>query len=305
MIVYVTGVTGLAGAAIAEAVARRGHTVIGIGFKQEEPPAGVAKFFQCDLADEDAAIESVLNHFPEVIINAAAVSEPDRCERDPEASRAVNTALPRTLARIAHHLSARLIHLSTDMVFDGKSTRYRPDSPVSPVSEYGRQKLDAEREVLQAAPEFATVLRTTLLTGNSPGGKRSVHEKLFALWSSGEKARLFEDEIRQPCLAENLAEVVAELTERSDLFGVFHWAGAEELSRYEIGRRIAEYFKLPANLIEKTRIADDPKFAGRPANLTLDIGALTGKLKTCPLSFDEQLERLRVPKPFRAWYNSL
>lgn len=305
MVVYLTGATGLAGAAIAEAFARRGHKVIGVAFESESTSPAVAEWLRFDLGDEDQVIHSLLDRFPEVIVNAAAISSPAACDENPEKSRKLNVQLPIALARIAHHLSARLIHLSTDMVFDGKSGHYAPDSPTAPTSLYGRQKLEAEREILSRAPEFGTIIRTTLLMGDSPGGRRSVHEKLFEKWASGEKARLFDDELRQPCLAENLAEVVLEIAERNDLFGIFHWAGADELSRFEIGKRILEYFKLPPDLIERTSLRDDPEFADRPANLTLDTSALSGKLKTQLLPFEEQLKRLKVPVPFRSWYNSL
>lgn len=305
MVVYLTGATGLAGSAIAHAAQRRGHTVVGIGFQNEEGPEGVAKFLRIDLREEEEVIHSLLDHFPEVIINAAAISEPARCEEAPDEAARVNVSLPSTLARLAHHLSARFIHLSTDMVFDGRTGNYAPDSPTAPTSVYGEQKLRAEQEAIRLAPEFATIIRTTLLTGNSPGGRRSVHEKLFQAWASGKAAPLFEDEIRQPCLAGNLAEAVVEISERNDLFGRFHWAGAEKISRYEIGRRILERFKLPAGLIEKSRLKADLKFANRPADLTLDLSDLTAKLKTRPLPFSAQLETLKVPVPCRDWYNNL
>ena len=80
--------------------------------------------------------------------------------------------------------------------------------------------------------------------GNSIAGRRSVHERLFLDWSAGRVPRLYTDEFRQVCTSENLAEAMVELCERDDFRGVFHWAGADLLSRYEIGRRIREHFKL-------------------------------------------------------------
>lgn len=305
MIIFLTGSTGLAGAAIAEAAARRGHQVIGIGFRTDLKPPGVSSFLQLDLSDETILTRSLLDIFPDVIINAAAISEPAKCDEDPAGSSRVNVHLPSALARLAHHVSARLIHLSTDMVFDGRASHYSPDSPTSPTSEYGRQKLVAEKNILQQAPELAIVLRTTLLTGNSLRGRRSAHEKLFENWAAGKPTPLFADELRQPCLANNLAEAVVEIAERNDVLGTFHWAGAETISRYEIGRQILEHFKLPTELVQKTSLADDPRFANRPANLTLDTHLLTGKLKTRPLDFETQLDQLKVPPPFRDWYNSL
>ncbi len=305
MIVFLTGATGLAGSAIAEAAARRGHRVIGTAFQSEHQPAGVETLLRLDLSDENNVTRAVLDVFPDVIINAAAISEPAKCDENPAASARINIHLPTTLARLSHHVSARFIHLSTDMVFDGRASHYRPDSPTNPTSEYGRQKLTAEKNVLRAAPETSVILRTTLLAGNSPGGRRSVHEKLFQAWANNQPTPLFADELRQPCLAENLAEATVEIAERSDLFGIFHWAGAEEISRYEIGRRILEHFKLPADLIQKTTLANNSAFANRPANLTLDTSHLTGKLKTRPLDFQTQLSHLKIPPPFRPWYNNL
>lgn len=301
MVVFLTGATGLAGAAIAEAASRRGHTVVGVAFQNEIVPPGLSQCLRLDLRDQDAVVHAVLDHFPEVIVNAAAVSEPARCDENPEESTRLNVQLPATLAKLANHLSARLIHLSTDGVFDGRGERYTPTSPTGPSSVYGRHKLQAEAEILARAPEFATLVRTTLLTGNSPGGRRSVHEKLFARWAAGETTPLFTDEIRQPCLADNLADAVVEISERNDLFGTFHWAGADELSRHEIGRQILKHFKLPEDWATAASLSDD---ANRPANLTLDCGELTRKLKTRPLPFSAQLDRLKVPVPFRDWYNS-
>lgn len=305
MIIYLVGATGLAGSVIAEAAHRRGHKVVGVAFRGEKTPPGLSELLRLDLSQDDAIIQPLLDHFPEVIINAAAVSDAGQCEKDPDGSKRINVQLPSMLARLAHHLSARLIHLSSDMVFDGRAGHYAPDAPTAPTSLYGRQKLEAEEEILKYAPEFATILRTTLLTGNSLSGRRSVHEKLFEAWAAGRPARLFTDEIRQPCLADNLAEAVVEIAERDDLFGISHWAGAEVLSRYQIGRRILEHFKLPSHLVEETSLQSDPKFADRPANLSLDINKLSRVLKTQPLAFAAQLDTFKVPVPCRDWYNRL
>jgi dTDP-4-dehydrorhamnose reductase len=305
MLIFLTGASGLAGAAVVETASRRGHHVIGTAFRSEPPSEGLKQLLRLDLGETYQVARTVLDAFPDVIINAAAVSEAAKCEEDPAASARINVELPAALARLAHHISARFIHLSSDMVFDGLSSQYSPSAPANPSSEYGRQKLEAEKRVLAEASGTATIVRTTLLTGNSPGGRRSLHEKLFEMWADGRAARLFTDELRQPCLVNNLAEVVVELCERNDLRGTFHWAGPETISRYEIGRRILEHFKLPPGLVEKASLAGNPQFAGRPPRLTLDISHLAGKLKTRPVGFEEQLEHFKVPPPFRAWYNSL
>ncbi|HEY5553225.1 MAG TPA: sugar nucleotide-binding protein, partial [Opitutaceae bacterium] len=203
-------------------------------------------------------------------------------------------------------LSCRFVHISSEQVFDGTHPPYaRADAP-SPVNTYGRQKVESEQLVHAAAPDFSATVRAPLLMGNSLGGTRSVHEGLFANWSAGRSVRLYTDEVRQPCTADNLADVLVELCERGDLNGVFHWAGAEALSRFELGSRIARHFGVPAvGRIETALLAGSPAAALRPANLALDLKPLAGFLKTRVQTIDEQLETLRVPLAARAWWSAL
>src|SRR5690606_37710113 len=293
------------GSAFARSAARRGHQVIGVVGQSDARIDGLAEAKRLDLRDRAATERAVLELFPDAIVNCAAVSRAADCERDPEGSRAVNVLLPEQLALLSRHLFATLIHISSEQVFDGSRESYGNADTPSPINEYGRQKVESEARVRELAAEFATTLRLPLLNGNSPSGRRSLHEALFEAWARGEGATLFEDEIRQPCLADNAADAMVELCERSDLKGLFHWAGADALSRWEMGQAIAARFGLPETLIRRARRGDDPRFAGRQARLALELAPLAGKLKTRPQRFADQLDSLVVPKPFRAWYSAL
>jgi dTDP-4-dehydrorhamnose reductase len=306
MNIFLTGASGLVGATVARAAARRGHRVVGVVGGYVGEIEGVHKRLTLDLADDTALNAAVLETFPEAIVNCAAVSAPEACDTNPSQSQTLNVALPAALARLAHHVSARFIHLSSEQVFDGAcTTPYSAGDPASPINLYGRQKLESERAVHAAAAQFAVTIRAPLLMGDSLGGKRSVHERLFADWSAGKTPKLYTDEFRQPCTAENLAEVIVELCERRDLCGVFHWGGTELLSRHALGLRIREHFKLTerqAPLAVVTR-AETPEAAKRrQPHLALDLAPLAGKLKTRPQTIAEQLEGLMVPPPVRAWY---
>jgi dTDP-4-dehydrorhamnose reductase len=267
---------------------------------------GLAKKLTLDLTNELATTTAALEEFPEAIVNCAAVSVPEVCEADHAVSQALNVALPTTLARLAHHLSARFVHLSSEQVFDGqRPTPYGRDDPPSPINLYGRQKIESERAVHLSAPTFAVTLRAPLLMGNSAAGRRSTHERLLADWSAGKTAKLFVDEFRQPCTAENLAEAMLELGERREPCGVFHWAGAELISRYQLGRRIREYFKLTeqqAPILGVARAEVPGATEKRQACLALDLAPLRGELKTSVQTIAAQLEELHVPAPCREWY---
>lgn len=307
MKILLTGASGLVGAAFAESASRRGHHVVGIVGRAAFTIPGLAEKRALDLADPAAVTSLALEVFPDAIVNCAAISEPAACEADPVRSQQLNVVLPATLARLAHHLSARLVHVSTEQVFPGDAPPYTIASAPRPLNLYGRQKLESEKQVHAAATEFAVTLRAPLLTGNSPSGARSLHERLLADWAAGKTPRLYRDEIRQPCTAGNLAEAMCELCERHDFRGVFHWAGAEPLSRAELAKRIRAHFKLgPASApIEEISRADDPATARRAANLSLDCKPLAGALKTPLETFDAQLDQLIVPPPVRPWFMAL
>lgn len=306
MNIFVTGVSGLVGSAFARAAARRGHRIIGTVGSYPQPVAGVATLVRLELRDEAATTAGVLEAFPDAIVNCAAVSDPGQCEERPETSERLNVALPAQLARLAQHLNARLIHLSSEQVFDGQSALpYSADDPVMPINLYGRQKVASEAAVLQAAASLAVTVRAPLLMGNSATGARSTHERLLAGWVAGRTAKLFTDEIRQTCTAENLAEVMVELCERNDVHGVQHWAGADPISRHELGLRVREHFKLSEREAPIAAVArrDAPELSGRrQACLKLALGPLAAKLKTRPQTFSEQLAELKIPEPVRAWY---
>ena len=297
MKILLTGSSGLLGHAYAQAAVRRGHTVTAL-YNQNRPIAdGLARTIQLDASEPEELTKIAIELWPDAIVNCAAISNATSVESDAMRAEKINVALPRLLAQLSTHLGARLLHVSTDMVFDGQSEQpYRSTDMPAPTNLYGQTKLMAEREVLEHNPEDPVVLRIPILMGNSPGGRRSLHEKLIAAIQAGKKPKLFCDEMRQPCSASNVAEVLLELTERRDLHGLFHWAGSETLSRFEIGQRILKHFGLPLDAIESVCRDDD----SRPARLTFNLNPIVSKLKTKPIDFEAQLDELTRIEPLNA-----
>ncbi len=301
MRILLTGASGLLGGNFAAVAARAGHEVVGtVGTWAGSEIPGLAQQLRLDLTDGDALAAVVRAARPEAIVNCAAMSEPAQCDREPERSAALNVALPRRLAELAVQLGARLVHVSSEQVFDGSRAPYRVGDPVAPLTLYGRQKVESERAVLAAAPRSAAVVRVPLLLGHSPGGRRSVHERLLRDWAEGRVARLFTDEIRQVCLADNLAAVLLELCAPAAPGGILHWAGAEPISRYELGCAIARRFGLdPAQHIVATQLAGTPLAATRQADLSMDLRPLSELLATKPEPLAAQVARLAVPVELR------
>ena len=297
MKILLTGSSGLLGHAYAQAAVRRGHSVTAI-YNQTRPIAvGLKRAIKLDASQPEMLTNIVIEMWPDAIVNCAAISNPASVEAESKRTEKINVALPRLLAQLSTHLGARFLHVSTDLVFDGQSELpYRSTDLPAPTNLYGQTKLMAEREVLEHNTEDPVVLRIPILMGNSPNGQRSLHEKLIAAIHAGEKPKLYCDEIRQPCSASNVAEVLIELTERRDLHGIFHWAGSETLSRFEIGKRILKHFGLPLDAIESACRDDN----SRPARLTLNLNPIVSKLKTKPIDFEAQLDELTRIEPLNA-----
>lgn len=301
MRILLAGASGLVGAEVARQAAGMGHVVVGLVGRWTGTIPGVTEAHAVDLADSGCVTEWVRRTRPDIVINAAAISEPAACETNPIVSQALNVTLPANLAVGAEAVSARFIHISSEQVFDGEKAPYRVGDPPSPINLYGRQKVESEQLVLSVSKN-AAIIRAPLLLGNSLSGKRSVHEKLCELWSGSAAARFYVDEFRQVCTSGNLAAALLEIAARRDLRGVFHWAGAELCSRYELGQRLAARFGVPSALIIAVRRAETPAVsAKRPANLALDLAPLNKELQLMPQTVDEALQELVVPAHFREW----
>ena len=301
MRLFLTGASGLLGGNFAAAAARAGHEVTGVvGAWAGAAIPGLMRQLRLDLCDGDALAAAVREARPEAVVNCAALTEPAQCDREPERAAVLNVDLPRRLAELSAGLGVRLVHVSSEQVFDGTRAPYAFADPVAPLTLYGRQKVESERAVLAAAPGLAAAVRVPLLLGNSPGGRRSVHERLLRDWCEGRAARLFTDEIRQVCMADNLAAALLELCAPGAPTGALHWAGAEPVSRYELGRAIAARFGLPAEkLIVATQLAGTALAATRQHDLSMDLRPLCDVLATKPEPLAAQLERLAVPADLR------
>ena len=302
MKVALFGASGLLGWSIYQELERRG--LISFQYTQQQVvEKNCDSFKTLDLTADELVTRELFDLWPDAIINCAAISSPDMVNKDPAHAYKINVEAAQKLAQISDHLGARFIHVSSDMVFGGKEESYRSTDIPNPLSEYGLQKLESEKKVLSSMDENVVVLRLTLINGNSLRGNRSPHERIFQSIRNESPLTLFDDEYRQPCTADNVASVVVELLERPNLNGLFHWAGSEVITRYELGRRILERFGFSEHLILQGSLSDSAGRVGkRPANLAFELSPLVGKIRTKPQNISEQLQGLKVPDNLYRWY---
>jgi dTDP-4-dehydrorhamnose reductase len=185
-----------------------------------------------NLTDFAAVRETFQKQNPALIVHCAALSRSPDCQANPSLAHKVNVESTAALSELANHL----VFFSTDLVFDGKIGNYDEPAPVNPLSIYAETKVAAERIVL-ANPNHL-VIRTSLNCGTSPTQDRGFDEQLVKAWRLGQTLRLFTDEFRSPISAEITARAVWELVTKRKT-GIYHIAGAERLSRWQIGQLIA------------------------------------------------------------------
>ena len=226
----------------------------------------------CDVADDEALRRVMDDIDPHVVINAAAYTAVDAAEDDPESADAVNANAPAMLGALCAQRGLRLVHISTDFVFDGRAHRpYTPDADPSPLGIYGASKWRGEQAVLASGACHA-VVRTSWVYG--PGGRNFVLTMLRLMREQG-TVRVVNDQIGAPTSARGLAEVCWLLTLHADASGVFHWSDAGAISWYDFACGIHDealalgLLSAPAT-IEPIPTEAFPTKAQRPAYSVLD-----------------------------------
>ena len=203
-----------------------------------------------DLLDARAVRRRFEQDAPRLVIHCAALSNTPACQKEPELARRLNIEVTARLAELAADIS--FIFLSTDMVFDGRTGNYDERASVNPLSVYAETKVAAEK-ILLANPKH-TVIRTSLNGGTSLTGDRGFNEQLRAAFRGGQRLTLFVDEFRQPIPAVETARAVWELAVLNRP-GLYHVAGGERLSRWQIGQLIAARWPQLHPVIEPESLA--------------------------------------------------
>lgn len=250
---------------------------------------------QLDIADADAVTAAMRNAAPDVVINAAAYTAVDKAETERDQAFAINAVGPEHLARAAKENGARLIHISTDFVFDGKkSTPYQPDDAPNPLCVYGASKAEGEARVQSVLCERALIVRTSWVYARE--GNNFVNTML-RLMQTKPALNVVADQIGTPTWAISLARYLWLATAHPEHNGTHHYSDAGVASWYDFAVAIQEE-SLAAGLLEKAvpirPIANEeyPQTAKRPTYSVLDKRSANQSFGTEPLHWREALRRM-------------
>ncbi len=287
--VLITGAAGLLGQHLVKALGDK-HRIMAVdtAVSPFESLANV-EYLTADLTDFPAIRYDVLNFKPEYIFNCAALTDVDRCEIEKNLAEKLNFELVNHLLTVPFE---KIIHYSSDYVFDGKSGPYGEDDPTDPINYYGATKLHSEN-ILHNAHVNYLIIRTNVLYGIAESVRKN-----FVLWvkeslEAGETISVVDDQYNNPISAANLAEASVEAA-YSDISGVLHIAGNDYLSRYQTAVAIADYYKLNRDLIQKTKSTELLQKARRPVKGGLIIDKAKELLQTELLGIEGGLSLIDV-----------
>lgn len=224
----------------------------------------------CDITNAIQIMECVQRAHPEIVINTAAWTDVPGCEKNDRKAFEINAIGAKYVAQACKTVNARLIHISTDYVFDGtKLSPYTESDTPRPVNAYGISKLAGEFYIQSILPQHQ-IIRTSGLYGihENIGKKTNFVETMLRLGQEGGLVRVVQDEVLTPTYAYNLAEQILKLLDR-EIYGLFHATNQGYCSWYEFARKIFEFAGMKVSL-EAVSVKDYASPVIRPAYSVLE-----------------------------------
>ena len=228
---------------------------------------------ELDIADQAAVMSVIKELQPDLVINAAAYTAVDKAEEEVDRAYKVNVDGAANIARAVEDCSARLIHISTDFVFDGTGTKpYLPGDEPKPSGVYGASKLQGERAVMTETSGRAVILRTAWIY--SVHGSNFV-KTMLRLMAEREELGVVDDQVGTPTWAKELAKTIWLIAGKTDMQGTYHWTDDGKASWYDFALAIQEE-AYGLGLLQKTipikpiKTEEYPTPARRPAYSVLD-----------------------------------
>ena len=290
--ILITGANGLLGQAVMHIFTRESDYELVQSSVEEKPSINFgAEYFRLDITNKEEVKNAVREFNPKVILNCAAFTDVDKCETERELCWKLNVDAVKNLIIASRINDCKIIHISTDYIFDGKYGPYDETAIPNPISFYGRSKLASENALLASGVDFA-IARTMVLFGLGVNVKPN-----FALWmisklKEKEKINIVDDMFGNSTLSDDLAYGCLKLIE-NNAKGIYHIAGRDIESRFDFTMKLCDVFGYDKNLVTKIKTKD----LNQPAPRPLKSGLITLKAET-ELDFHpmDTIESLRVLK---------
>lgn len=290
MTTVVTGANGLVGSRIVARLVEEKERVIAVGRGPARNPA-MAEYVEIDLLSHPRKLGQLIESAqPQGVIHAAAMTDVDACEAAPVEAWALNVRSAEEAALACAGISARFTALSTDYVFDGLKGDYLEEDAANPRGVYARTKRAGEEAALLLAPG-AAVCRVAVVYSGRKGAKKTFAVGVVESLLAGKAVKAFIDQVVSPTLADNAAGMVVGV-HRSGAAGMFHCAGATQVTRVEFCRALARKLAADEALIVPVLLSDLKLPAPRPLRCGLRVEKVQRLLgHPAPLPLDAALDR--------------
>jgi dTDP-4-dehydrorhamnose reductase len=294
MKLLITGSNGfVAGIVIAHAQAH--WEVHGIARSSLPADHGNVHYHLFDLLDAEKLTKLFQKIKPDIAIHAAAIANIDFCEKNKSVAEEINVGVTKTIAQLCKEADIKMIHCSTDTVFDGLKGYYREDDLPNPVNYYAETKVRSEEIVLSSSSKNV-VARLALVMGLLSREKgNSFLFDLIEKLKNNEQVKFAANEIRTPIDVITLGAALVELAD-NNFAGIIHLAGNTRIDRFNMARQIASDMKFPTDLIISTNSNSIPDRAPRPNDASLNNSRAKKILKTPMRSLHEGLELIMKRK---------
>lgn len=291
MKVLITGANGFLGHHLTELLLKKGYEVIATGKGSSRLFfSGDSNFIyeEMDFIDINAVQQVFAKYRPEAVVHAGAISKPDECELNRPLAFKINVSGTENLHKAAADGESHFIFVSTDFVFDGKKGMYTESDIPSPVNFYGQTKLEAEMAVKKYSGRWS-IVRTVLVYGKPVSGRDNILTRVKQKLERGEEYSVVNDQERTPTFVKDLANGIALIIDKK-AEGIFHIAGKDRMTPYEMAMRTANYLGLNPDLLLKVTAADFSEPARRPLKTGLVIEKAINELGYKPLSFEDGMK---------------
>jgi len=278
MKVLITGAYGLIGSRILE-LAPKNWEIITLSNELKKGEFKNTVHVNADIRDFEKIEKVFFKYEPSWILHLAAYTDVNRAEREKNLAYEINCLGTKNIAVASKKVGAKLIFLSTDHVFDGKSGNFKEENKTNPINYYGFTKLKGEEEVLKNAANY-TILRISYPYRAKFEPKSDPFRFILKSLTTGKSLKLVSDQFITPTFIDDLSLVIFSIIKRN-IFGLYHSAGRECLNFFDMGKLICKIFGLDEKLITETSLEMFVKESGRiakqPKKSCLDSSNLKNK----------------------------
>jgi dTDP-4-dehydrorhamnose reductase len=249
------------------------------------------KSVKLDITNSEEVQKVISDISPEIIIHAAAIANLKLCRENQSKSYEVNVRGTYNIARAAEKAGARMIYISSDLVFDGSRSYYKEEDIPEPICYYGKTKYEGEKIVASVNSNYC-ITRSALIYGYGLGLSQPFSQVIIEKLSHGISVELYKDEYRSPIYIKNFCDIIFEISLNDQIHGLYNICGTQRLSRFDLGLKISELFGFDKRLIIPVLVSNSALNEIRPRDCSMKNSKLKAAIKTKIQTIEEGLSEM-------------